>query len=281
MNGYISKRTNASQSIDFEEIKTIISFEDKRPIIEEKRKIELVDYSLASKWLKELGINNDPFSSNLDVESVIREGNLSKETIGRITVKRIRTKDSRFMSLLNQISEYLGHEDKLEQSDFIFVFGGKNLGRIKKAVQLWKDRYAPKIWISGGHPIYQVYEPEALTFRKWAVDNGVPENCIYIEPNSLTIADNIKRSLNLMDELRIHPHKLILVMSWYAQKRAWMMAEKYLPAGSSLINKNGEMNYGDQLSKTKWFETEYGVNIIFNEFFKMRINDSLLKEKLV
>ena len=79
-----------------------------------------------------------------------------------LTLERVKSGDVKFNDLMQKITEYLGQEDKLEKGDYIFVFGGKNVGRIQKAIELWKEGWAPKIWISGGHPIYQEYEPEAF-----------------------------------------------------------------------------------------------------------------------
>jgi len=153
MSGYVSKRTNASQSFDYDELMAILDTEAKRPIIEEKRDRKLIDYSLAKRWLELLGISTDPFSFNNDVKQVIEKSNKSKETIGPLTLEKIKGGDTNFKSLIQEITEYLGHEDKLGKSGFIFVFGGKNVGRIQKAVELWKAGWAPKNWISGGHPI--------------------------------------------------------------------------------------------------------------------------------
>ena len=281
MNGYVSKRTNASQSFDYEELKATLDAEAKRSIIEEKRDIELIDYSLAEKWLRMLGISTDPFNKKNDVKEIIDECNKSKENIGRLTLEKINSGDENFKKLIQKITDYLGGEDKLEKSDFIFVFGGKNIGRIQKAVELWKQGWAPLIWISGSHPIYQEYEPEAFTFKRIAMENGVPEDCIFTEPNSMTIASNCRGSLNLMDEKNIKFKKMILIISWYAQKRAWMTMEKYLPMGTKLINSNALMEPDNQVAPTKWYESDYGTNIVFNEFFKMRVHDSLVMGRLI
>lgn len=278
---HLSNRTNASQTLGYKELMAILDIEAKRPIVEEKRQLKLVDYSLVDGWLRYLGVNIDVFSYKNDLNQIIEKGSKIKEIIGQLTLDKIKTDNGKLVDLFNKITQYLSNEDLLEKSDFIFVFGGKNIGRIERAVELWKKKWAPKIWISGGHPIYQEYEPEALTFKKWATDDGVPENVIYTEPNSITVADNIKRSLNLMDDNRITFNKMIIVISWYAQKRAWMTMEKYLPIGTKLTNINALMEPDNQVSPTKWFETEYGINIVVNEFIKMRIHDCLVMNRLV
>lgn len=281
MNGYVSKRTNASQSFDYDELIAILDTEAKRPVVEVKRNIKLIDYSLAEQWLSEVGINVDPFNYKNDVRQVIKKSNESKETIGKLTLEKIKNGNSGFVELLQKITNYLGREDDIEKSDFIFVHGGKNIGRIQKAVELWKNGISPKIWISGGHPIYQEREPEAITFRKYAIENGVPEDCILIEPDSITISDNCRRSLNMMDEKDIKFTKMILIINWYAQKRAWMTMEKYIPTSTKLFNVNAIMEDDNQVSTNKWFESDYGINIVFNEFIKMQIHDILVMNRLI
>ncbi|MEI6327379.1 MAG: YdcF family protein [Candidatus Roizmanbacteria bacterium] len=281
MNGYVSKRNNASQPFGYDELVAILDIEAKRPIVEAKRDIALVDYSLPKKWLEEIGIDIEPFTIGNDVENAIKKGNQSKEKVGPLTLEMIHSRSTDFIDLIRQITSYLGQEDKLEKSDFIFVFGGKNTGRIHKAIELWKSGMAPKIWISGSHPIYREYEPEALTFKRVAIEAGIPEDCIFVEPDSITIADNCRRSLNLMDERNIKFEKIILVTSWYAQKRAWMMMEKYVSVGAKLFNSNAIMESDNHVSPSKWYESEYGINIVFNEFLKMRVHDTLVANRLI
>ena len=270
----ISKRTDPSQFLGYEELLIILEVEAKRPIIEEKRMKKLIDYSLAEEWLKEIRIDTELFSYNKDIREVLKEGNEVKKVIAQRTLEKVSKEEESLMSLIKKIADYLGEEDKLEKSDFIFVFGGKNLGRMQKAVELWREGWAEKIWISGSHPVYEEYEAEALTFKKWAVKDGVPESAIITESQSLTIADNIRRSLNLMDEKGISFKKMVLVISWYAQKRAWMTMERHVKA--KLININAKMEKDNLVSRETWYKSDYGINIIFNEFLKMRIHDGLI-----
>jgi hypothetical protein len=253
----------------------------KTTIKNNKRNIKLIDYTLAESWLKAIDIKSDPFNDKNDVKRIIDECNRSKENIGRLTLERLNDGDENLKEIIQRITKYLGHEDKLEKSDFIFVFGGRKVGRINKAIELWKAGMAPKIWISGGHPIYKKYEPEALTFKRMAIDAGVPAECIFTEQDSITIADNCRRSLNLMERKNVDFEKMILIITWYAQKRAWMTMEKYLPVGKKLFNSNALLEEESDVSPTKWYESDYGINVVFNEFLKMRVHDSLVMSRLV
>ena len=281
MDGYVSKRTNPAQFYDYDELLAILATEAKRPTIEEKRFLKLIDYTLAEKWLEEIDIETDPFSDKDDIKQVLEKSNKSKEFVGELTLKKINSGDTDFKKLIEKITEYLGEDDKLEKSDVIFVFGSKSAGRILRAVALWKAGWAPKIWISGGSPIYERNEPEALTLKKIALESGVPEECIFTEPDSITIADNCRKGLNLMDERQIKFQKMILVTSWFTQKRAWMTMEKYLPVNTKLFKTKAKMEADNQLSPTKWYESDYGINIVFNEFLKMRVHDGLVMGRLI
>ncbi|MFA6250268.1 MAG: YdcF family protein [Candidatus Shapirobacteria bacterium] len=279
--GYVSKRNDASQAFDYEELQEILKMEAKRPIREEKRMVKLVDYSLARKWLKEIGVDSKAFSRMVGIISIIDECNKIKEKIGKLTLEKVNKKEEGLLKLLEKIKLYLGQEDTLENGDIILVFGGKNPGRIKKAVELWKQGWAPRILISGNHPIYFEHEPEALAYKKWAIENGVPEKSILTESQSITIVDNIKRSLSLLENRKVIFNKIITVIGWYAQKRAWMSLDKYLPRNKQIIRVNAFLDDDNQLSPTKWHLSEFGINIIFNEFVKMKIHDWLVMNSRV
>ena len=281
MQTHISKRTDASQPFDHKELLAILALEAKRPVIETKRNIKLVDYSLAENWLRSLNVAENLFDFNKDITQLIETGNRVKETVGPLTIEKIESGDADFKALIEKITKHLYKSDKLAKSDFIFVFGGSNTGRIYKAIELWQAEWAPNIWISGAHPIYRTTEPEAITFKNIAIRSGIPESNIFIEPNSITIADNCRRSLNLMDELNISFERMILVIDWYAQLRAWMTLEKYISATSTLYRTSAFMPPNSKVAPTNWFKTNYGVNIVFNEYLKMMFTDALVMNKIV
>lgn len=277
---YKSPRTNPSQGFDTAELQHITEREAKRPLIPHKRDLNLVDFQLAEKWLQYVNSPFNPFRST-NMSEVVDQANSIKESIGSLTLRLLQEENKEMTQLIQDINSYLGKEDPLEKSDFIFVFGGKTFGRIQTGVELWKAGWAPKIWISGGHPVYQESESEAIIFKRWAMEQGVPEDVIFIEPHSITIADNVRRSLNAMDEMGVIFSKMILVMGWYAQKRAWVTMEKYMPEGKKLINRNAAMDEDNLTHKDRWYKTEYGINIVFNEFVKMKINEILIPNESI
>ena len=152
----------------------------------------------------------------------------------------------------------------------IFVFGSSNLARAEKAVELYKKDLAPKIIFSGGSPIYDPVRPvEAREYRRLALKQGVPDKAIIVEDQSITTADNIKCSLNLLDQLKVKLEKIILVNSPSSQRRGWCHFKKYLPDKIKLFRINCATK--PEYNKVNWFRNEAGIRIILNEFVKMKV----------
>ena len=267
-----TSRTNATELVDYQQLCKIIKKEAQRPLAIHKNDIEINDYSLVETWIKLLGISENPFST-INTEEILHRGQKIKNDVVN---KTLQIRNNGLQKLFHQISDYLGQEDPLQKTACIFVFGGKDIRRIQTAVELWKSGWAKIIWITGGHPEYENTPPEAFTFKDWAVENGVDEQCITIEKESITVADNVRRSLNTMDSLSLHFSSYILVTSWYAQRRSSIMMKQYVPPGTVVIRKNAFTDEASKVSPTNWFQTEYGINIIFNEFIKMKVHESLL-----
>lgn len=274
MSGFTSNRTSAAHAINYEEALGVYNLEAKRGVETSKKHRKLIDYSVVHTWIRACGIQNNFFTDIPNPKIFCDEINKVQAQIISDSHKKVAQKDLHFIKLLKQVEEYLTLDETPEKSDLIFVFGSKNqMARIDKAVELWKKNLAPVVWISGGHPVYDPGEAEAVIYKKIAIEQGVPAENIGVEPNSITITDNVKRSLNMMDEKGI-PHKcMILVIGWYAQKRAWSVVERYTPHGTTLFNVMSPTPTSSLLCKERWMETEFGLSVIFNEFVKMRLND--------
>lgn len=170
--------------------------------------------------------------------------------------------------------DYLAEEDAPEAADLIFTFGAKTPLRVEKAVALYRAGLAPRLVFSGRSPAYEKRETtEAETYRQYALERGVPDEAIIIETDSITIPDNVRSSLNLLDELGVTFRSLILVNSPYVQRRGWCHFRKYLPDDMKIIRQN--CGTAPKFSRTEWFRTPDGIKTIANEFIKMKVAVSL------
>lgn len=262
------KRTDSAQLPSLKELEDILSKEAKRKVPHEKEDLHYVDFSSIVELLTSLNIDTTFFTDTYNINDLddARLLYLATELVSQ-TISKIHEASPK---LTNNVYDYLSEEDPLERADLIFVFGARTLLRIKKAVELWKDNYAPVILISGNQPNYTEYaESEANVLRKYAIDNSVDKQSIIIESEAITLPDNVKRTLNLIDNKNIKLEKIILVNSPFSQRRGWCHFQKFSNNDYKFIRINSEVS--DSYNRDSWYKNEQGIRIILNEFIKMKM----------
>ena len=99
-----------------------------------------------------------------------------------------------FMQPLQVIWDYLCFNQPPEKADCIVGFGNFNTDIARRAAELYHQGIAPKILFTGGlgrNTEGLLPEPEAMRFAKVAMEAGVPEADIILEPNSTNTKENI------------------------------------------------------------------------------------------
>lgn len=112
-------------------------------------------------------------------------------------------------------------------------------------------------------------------FKKYAIENGANEEDILIDPNAITIADNVRGGLNFLDNLKISYSSIILVTNWFAMRRSWSFMAKYTPSSCKLYRVTSDVNLIGDYAKDTWYKNENGIKVVFNEFAKMKIGTLL------
>lgn len=269
------KRTKFTQLPEGQELQNILSKEAKRPVPKEKQNKHYPDFSSAIQLLRKYSLSPDIFTqewTSRDSSIILKQ---SKILISKLTETILNSRQSKAsrenISLFDKVYDYLAQEDPLEKADLIFVFGAKTLFRVEKGVELYQKKLANLLMLSGGHPSYKSNPivSEAEIYKEFALEKGIPDSNIITEDKSITMPDNVKRSLNLLDEKAIHPHNIILVNSPYNQRRGWAHFKKYTPKGVKLIRVNCKT--GPKYSKENWYKNEDGIRAVINSFVKMKI----------
>jgi uncharacterized SAM-binding protein YcdF (DUF218 family) len=105
------------------------------------------------------------------------------------------------------------------RADVIVVLGGGSHDRPEQAAELFKERIAPRILVSGlgDGPIY----------RRSLIQAGVPSQSILMEDQSRTTRENAILAVNLLR--RQGAQHVIIVTSWYHSRRALACFEHYAP----------------------------------------------------
>ena len=117
-----------------------------------------------------------------------------------------------FLKPLQVIWDYLCLNEPLEKADCIVGFGNFNTDIARRAAQLYHEGWAPKILFTGGlgrNTEGLLPEPEAVRFAKVAMECGVPEADIILEPNSTNTKENIVFTREKLESLGL-PHDRIL-----------------------------------------------------------------------
>ena len=117
-----------------------------------------------------------------------------------------------FLEPLQVIWDYLCLNEPLEKADCIVGFGNFNTDIARRAAQLYSEGWAPKILFTGGlgrNTEGLLPEPEAVRFAKVAMECGVPECDIILEPDSTNTKENIVFTREKLESLGL-PHDRIL-----------------------------------------------------------------------
>ena len=117
-----------------------------------------------------------------------------------------------FMKPLQVIWDYLCLNEPLEEADCIVGFGNLNTDIACRAAELYHQGYAPKVLFTGGlgrNTEGLLPEPEAVRFARVAMDCGVPECDIILEPDSTNTKENIVFTRQKLESLGL-PHGRIL-----------------------------------------------------------------------
>ena len=161
-----------------------------------------------------------------------------------------------------------------ERSDLIFVFGSSQNLRIEKAVELYKQDVAPKIMTTGAAPHWgELIEPEGEMAARHAIELGVPEGDIIVENQSIATPDNVKRGIDILEEMNWRPAIITIVTSEFNTRRAEMDMYKFTPWDLEISIASPVPS--DELDSHNWIRTERGRRIILNEYAKLIIESKI------
>ena len=105
------------------------------------------------------------------------------------------------------------------QADVIVVLGGGSAERSEHAAELFKERAAPRIVVSG--------RGDCEINRQLLIEDGVPAAAIELETQSRTTRENAVLTVKLLRQQK--SGRVILVTSWYHSRRALESFRHYAP----------------------------------------------------
>ena len=140
-----------------------------------------------------------------------------------------------FLKPLQVIWDYLCLNEPLEKADVIVGFGNFNTDIARRAAELYHAGYAPKVLFTGGlgrNTEGLLPESEAVRFAKLAMECGVPECDIILEPNSTNTKENIVFTREKLESLGIPHDRILGVHQPFMERRIKAAMGVYWPEAS-------------------------------------------------
>ncbi len=116
----------------------------------------------------------------------------------------------------------LRHE--LRSCDVGIGLGSHDLGVAVVATRLFHEGLFPRIVFTGANApttVGRFPRGEAVHYREYAVEQGVPAGAILVEPRATNTAENLEFSRALLAERRIPVESVLIMSRPYQQRRAY------------------------------------------------------------
>ncbi|MGP4109299.1 YdcF family protein [Streptomyces sp. 4N509B] len=144
--------------------------------------------------------------------------------------ERTLTEEQRHQALLVWEYHHMGHEPRAV--DVAIGLGSHDLGVARTAADLYHRGLFPTLVFTGGNSRTtrsRFPRGEAVHFREHALDHGVPDSAILVEPNAANTGQNITLSRDLLASNGIVPTTVMLVSKPYVERRSFATARKLWP----------------------------------------------------
>ena len=178
-----------------------------------------------------------------------------------------------FLEPLQTVWDYLGMHQTPEQADVIVGFGNFNTNIARRAAELYLRGLAPVVLFTGGlgrNTEGLLPEPEAVRFARVAMECGVPETAILLEPESTNTAENILFTRRLLEQRGI-PHERILgVHQPFMERRITAAMGVYWPEQAFRVT-SPQVSITDYLAdaKKQGVTENAAVSVIVGDFQRM------------
>lgn len=186
--------------------------------------------------------------------------------------------------IVDEITEFIFIEDKLEHVDAIFIPGGSYPELAEEASKLWLKGYAPLVIPSGGVSLKtgrfngvkaraDIYNKEYLTECEFLTDvlmiNGVDKAFIIGEDKASFTRENAMFSRKLLDECGIKIKNGIICCKNFHARRALMFYQFAFPESNFYIKSFTYYEKGAFISKDNWYKTEIGTKRVLGELERL------------
>ena len=178
-----------------------------------------------------------------------------------------------FLGPLQTVWDYLGMHQTPEQADVIVGFGNFNTNIARRAAELYRQGLAPVVLFTGGlgrNTEGLLPEPEAVRFARVAMECGVPEKAILLEPESTNTAENILFTRRLLENRGIVHKRILGVHQPFMERRITAAMGVYWPEQAFRVT-SPQVSISDYLAdaKKQGVTENAAVSVIVGDFQRM------------
>ncbi|KHT61868.1 hypothetical protein RJ45_20255 [Photobacterium gaetbulicola] len=181
---------------------------------------------------------------------------------------------SRVHALASMVWNYHHLNHTLSPSDCIFVLCSNDIRVAEHAARLFLDGYAPYIVFSGGEGELtrgMFKRSEAEAFAEVAMDMGVPEHAILIEPQSTNTGENVQFTRALLEVKGLDPACLILVQKPFMERRAYATFQQNWP-GKKVLVSSPPIDFDEYPNETLSYSDV--INVMLGDLQRIRVYPS-------
>ncbi|GAA3533585.1 YdcF family protein [Amycolatopsis ultiminotia] len=128
--------------------------------------------------------------------------------------------------------DYHDMHHELRPTDVGIGLGSHDLGVATYAAELYQQGYFPRIVFTGANApttVERFPRGEAVHYREHALELGIPDDAILVEPEARNTGDNITLSRQLLEARGIEVKSVMLISRPYQQRRAFATCKKLWP----------------------------------------------------
>lgn len=128
--------------------------------------------------------------------------------------------------------EYHRLDHELQPADVAIGLGSHDPEVPVRAAQLHAEGLFPLVVFTGANAptsLQRFPRGEAVHYREIALEHGLPDEAILLEPNARNTGENISLTRDLLRERGIQVRSALLISKPYQQRRAWATATKLWP----------------------------------------------------
>ncbi|MFD3870367.1 YdcF family protein [Streptomyces sp. NPDC058623] len=128
--------------------------------------------------------------------------------------------------------DYQQMHHRLRPCSVAIGLGSHDLGVAEVVAHLYQRAMVPVIVFTGATSrttLERMPRGEAEHYRERALELGVPDSAILVEPNARNTGENIRFSRSLLADKDVHVESVLLVSKPYEERRAYATARKLWP----------------------------------------------------